>query len=121
MAKQVGLMRDAWRAFQLRLNRELGKLGIETSIYKAYDFTINENKRASSALHLHIHFVFVAPDHDGVDAVLNGARQFFVRKVRKSGGSAVEIAQQIEPARDAEAVAFYTAKLVKELSNSATS
>jgi hypothetical protein len=120
MAKQVGLMRDAWRAFQLRLNRELGKLGIETSIYKAYDFTINENKRASSALHLHIHFVFVAPDHDGVEAVLNGARQFFVRKVRKSGGSAVEIAQQIEPARDAEAVAFYTAKLVKELSNSAT-
>lgn len=120
MEKQVELMRDAWRAFQLRLNRELGKLGMETAIYKAYDYTINENKRASSALHLHIHFVLVTPDQAVVEDVLRGARQFFVRKVRKSGGSAVEIAQQIEPARDADAVAFYTAKLVKEVANSGT-
>lgn len=120
MEKQVELMRSSWRAFQLHLDRELRKLNIRTSIYKAYDFTINENKRENQALHLHIHFAITAPDSEELEAVLNGARRFFVRKVRKEGGSAVEVAQQIEPARDADAVAFYVAKLVKELANSST-
>ena len=120
MEKQVELMRGAWRAFNLRLKRELDKVNVPLSIYKAYDFTINENKREKEALHLHIHFVLVLPPQEEMKDLLSESVRFFVRKVRKLGGNAVSVAQEIELAQDMDAVAFYCAKLVKEVSNTAT-
>ena len=119
MNLQVAHLRKAYSATTQFLRREFDKLGFPLMIYKAYDFTINENKKESSALHLHLHFALITPDVPGVEDVLERAQRFYVRKIRKLGGSAVEVAQEIAPARSADAVGAYVAKLVNEVANTA--